>query len=670
MASTHFPRMCSTHATSQNYPYLIDYPSDIRSVLPETAQAAVEFDEFCALSGFAKSPQGVLLERVFYTPPGSAVKLFTGTYVEVVDARDNNLPVPVEKFIANWLVGGRAGIASPLAKVPILKHLVELFAKAEQASLPTWAPQRCAFSFPHEDGRIYYFLFNPDRDPVEGTSSMRFVTPEHPEAAGVAPCMFFPEVINDEIIMCVLESPLFPGCVDPRFPDVHVNMANNQNQPHWWDELPSFATPVLRKVMTDQFCGGQAERNDPEHPMLVIAVVCAMMGRWVRPVNTTDLWAKLMYLIGDGGTGKSLLFAAMRRWLPSHRIANLSARMEKQFGLDGFQHAWAVLGDELRGEIGIAPTALLSMTTGDTVKIAVKNGKAVDKAKWDAAIVAGGNEMVAEFVDVKGSWQRRLLIVTLNVTIDAERRDERLKADVAKEAGFILLKCAAAYRATIDWLMLTGTQFDNFIDRSWFTAQAADLLESKAKVDEFLDQGPLVFDMVQKETPQATRIYMPIEELGKTYRHWCSRRGYVVRGPWNGSVYGNPFNARNLVVPRDNNGVLNANKDWPAGSGLSRNTVYVLGVDLAEDASRDDVPDYLHDKLDLLPKHRSNVFSAVAAARLWRQRRRQKRERDAAAANDGAADATAAAAAVAVGNRAGQSAPAAVSAAKQPARRA
>lgn len=639
--------MCSSHATSQNFPYLIDYPSDVRTILPETAQAAVEFDEFCALSGYAKSPNGTLLERVFYTPPGSSVKLFTGTYSEVCDHHNNNLPVPVEKLIANWLVGGRAGIASPLAKVPILKHLVELFAKAEQASLPTWAPQRCVFSFPHEDGRIYYFVFDPSHDPVTGALRMRFVTTEHPDAASMSPCMFFPEVLNDEIIFCVLDSPLFPDCTDPRYPDVHVDAANRKNLPHWWDGVPSFATPVLHKVLTDQFCGGRAERNDPEHPMFVIAVVCAMMGRWIRPVNSTDFWTKLMYFIGDGGTGKSLLFAAMRRWLPTHRIANLSARMEKQFGLDGFQHAWAVLGDELRGEIGIAPTALLSMTTGDNVKISVKNGKAVDKNNWDAAIVAGGNEMVVEFVDVKGSWQRRLLIVPCNVTIEVERRDERLKADVANEAGFMLLKCATAYRATLDWLILTGTQFDNFIDRSWFTAQAADLLESKAKIDEFLDQGPLTFDLVQKETPHATRIYMPIEDLGKVYRHWCTRRGYLVRGPWNGSVYGNPFNARNLVVPRDNNGMLNANKDWPAGSGLARNTVYVFGVDLAEDASTDDVPEYLHDKLLLIPKNRPNVVSAVAAARVWRQRRRQKRERDAAATNDHAAAAAAAPAAMA-----------------------
>jgi hypothetical protein len=651
IAFVSFPRLCSRHATSQNYHSLLDYPSDIRHVLPDYAQAGIEFVEFCVVNGYAKSPQGTVLERVFYTPPGTNTRLFTGTYAEMENRRDNNLPVSVEKLIHDWAVGGRAGIASVYAKTAIIKHLSDLFTKAEHFALPTWAPQRCVFAFPHVNGCIYYFDFNPRRDPETGDLLMRFVPALHPTAAGMMPCMFFDEPIDDEIIDSVIGSAFFPDCVDPRYPDVRMDAANPSESPHWWQGVPTLATPVFDKVLGDQFAGGCAERGDPEHPMLVIAVVCALLGRWLRPLNTTDHWQKLVYFIGDGGTGKSLLFSAMRRWFPSHRIANLAARMEKQFGLDGFQNAWGVLGDELRGEIGIPTTALLSMTSGDSVKISVKGKQAIDKHKWDAAIVAAGNEMVVEFVDVKGSWQRRLVILPCNVTVAVENRDERLKVNVLKEAGFILLKCCAAYRALLDWLKLTNSQFDNFIDRTWFTAQAAELLESKAKIDEFLDSGPLVFDMVQKDAPQISRIYMPLDELGKVYRHWCQRRGYFVKGQWNGSVYGNPFNARNIVVPRNEHGLLSSQRQWPDRSGLQRNTVYVMGVDLAKDASRDDVPEYLHARLDIIPD-RANVQSAAEAANQWRRLRRQKREREVHNSVHNSARAAAEAAASGVGSAA------------------
>ena len=632
-----FPRLCSRHATSQNYPFLIDYPSDIRSVLPDIGQAAVEFADFCAAAGFAKSSQGMVLDRVYYTIPGTTIKLFTGTFTDRLDPRNNNLPLSVEKLINDWLVGGRAGIASPLSKLPILKHLKEVFVNAEQAALPTWAPQRCVFSFPHVDGHIYYFNFDPTFDQEKKTSYMRFSAPPHPDAANLSPCMFFPEVINDNIMASVLCSPLFPDCTDPRFPDVRIDMVDSIHAPHWFDGEESFATPVFNKILSDQFCGRNVERNDPEYPMFVVAVVAALMGRWLRPVNTSDFWTKLLFFLGEAGTGKSLLLMFMRQWLPAHRIANLSSNMEKGFGLDGFQNCWAVLGDELRGSIGIAVAALLGMTSGDTVKMAIKNKTAIDVPKWKAAIAGTGNEMVHEFVDVKGSWARRLLIVPCNVVVPVEQRDDRLKKDAPKEAGFVLLKCAAAYRAMLEWLAATNTQFDNFIDNSWFTEQAKNLLDSKAKLDEFLDSGPVVFDMIPKEM-EATRIYMPIDELGKLYRHWCQRRNYFVKGSWNAATYGNSFNVRNIVLPRDEFGLLNANKEWPQGSGLHRNTVFVLGVDLDADASKDDIPEYLHEKLGLFSVHRANVHCAADAARAWRKQRHTKRARDVAATvDDGAA---------------------------------
>lgn len=80
-------------------------------------------------------------------------------------------------------------------------------------------------------------------------------------------------------------------------------------------------TPLLDLILDAQFTSEVAE------------LLCAMLGRLLFPVGDLDNWQVMPYLVGVGGTGKSLLLTIVSKLMAPGSVGNLSSKREEVFGL-------------------------------------------------------------------------------------------------------------------------------------------------------------------------------------------------------------------------------------------------------------------------------------------------------------------------------------------------
>jgi hypothetical protein len=117
----------------------------------------------------------------------------------------------------------------------------------------------------------------------------------------------------------------------------HIHQAFD---PCWIDpEQPEPPTPALDRILHHQFT------------LEVAATLHIMMGRLLWPVGQLDCWQVLLWLVGVGGTGKSMILEVVDAMYADECVATLSANQEGTFGLQGMDQAQVLIGRDRSWEV-------------------------------------------------------------------------------------------------------------------------------------------------------------------------------------------------------------------------------------------------------------------------------------------------------------------------------
>ena len=198
------------------------------------------------------------------------------------------------------------------------------------------------------------------------------------------------------------------------------------------DYTGSAETPLLDTILDHQFTPEVAE------------VLCALLGRLLFRVGELDNWQVLLYLVGLGGTGKSVILEIVECFFEAGGVSNLANKREEIFGMANLKDKDIVMGRDMPHELSrvIPQTMMNSMTTGEGVEVAIK-GTTTINMRWTAPIVMSSNHM-PDYVNTGGALGRRLATVHFGNVVT--KVNQKLLADIrAREIPAILCRILRDY---------------------------------------------------------------------------------------------------------------------------------------------------------------------------------------------------------------------------------
>lgn len=157
-------------------------------------------------------------------------------------------------------------------------------------------------------------------------------------------------------------------------------------------------TPLLDQVLSAQF----------EHD--VAEVLCGMLGRLLFKVGQLDAWQVMPYLVGVGGTGKSLILTIVQHMFSPTAVGNLAAKREEIFGNANLVSKEIVIGRDMPAKLsGSLPQEIMqSMVSGESMEINRKNNTSLNVVAWTAAMLLASNHL-PDYINTGGNIARRIL---------------------------------------------------------------------------------------------------------------------------------------------------------------------------------------------------------------------------------------------------------------------
>lgn len=194
----------------------------------------------------------------------------------------------------------------------------------------------------------------------------------------------------------------------------------------------SSETPLLDKVLLFQFGKEVAD------------VLCALFGRTLFQVGQLDNWQVMPYLVGLGGTGKSVLLKILHSFFRPGAIGNLPANREEVFGMANFLHKELVIGRDMPAKLSnaLSQEQMQCMTSGEEMGIARKGTTAIDLT-WTIPVVMASNHM-PDYTNTGNNVGRRLVTFRFDKVVSSPQEDlvSRIQSD---ELPNIICRCLASY---------------------------------------------------------------------------------------------------------------------------------------------------------------------------------------------------------------------------------
>eukprot|EP00798_Chlamydomonas_sp_ICE-L_P015064 gene15064-biopygen24116 len=184
------------------------------------------------------------------------------------------------------------------------------------------------------------------------------------------------------------------------------------------DYTASTDTPIIDKILETNFDGE------------VASMFYAMVGRLFFEVGKHDDWQVMPYMIGVGGTGKSVLLNTITSCFAEDAVGNLSSKREEVFGSANIFDKEVVVGCDMPAEMSscIPQVSFQSMTSGDRLEIPRKKEKAVF-IKWTTPIIIASN-YTPDYKDTGDNIGRRIVSFRFDVAVPKAERDYGLKAKI------------------------------------------------------------------------------------------------------------------------------------------------------------------------------------------------------------------------------------------------
>lgn len=170
-------------------------------------------------------------------------------------------------------------------------------------------------------------------------------------------------------------------------------------------------TPLLDIILVPQF--------GPE----VAAVFCALFGRTFFTVGQLDSWQVMLFLVGVGGTGKSLLLKILEKLFQPTAVGSLAAKREDVFGMANLIDMELVMGRDMSAKMSAALSQdlLQSMTAGEGMEVPRKGLTALH-VQWSAPVVTAGNHMPA-YVNTGNNIGRRMASIRFECVLERPQQD-------------------------------------------------------------------------------------------------------------------------------------------------------------------------------------------------------------------------------------------------------
>jgi len=311
-----------------------------------------------------------------------------------------------------------------------------------------------------------------------------------------------------------------------------------------------------------------------------------------------DNWQRLLCIIGEGGTGKSIILKALKKFFAIENIATASNEMETKFGLQTLYgpHKYFWNMPEVRKNSKLAMCDFLSMVCGEDVLVRIKN-KDAKTHTWRSPGVILGNEIMK--YDNKGAaFQRRLLAVLFPYEIPVEERDPRLESEVMTQYHLMLVKSNRAYQALRKQMIIDDVPdimaFLKANNVMYYEESLSKILSEINPLINFLSAGPLCFEKNRSEENKSRergdvedkRVrYMPLKDFQKLFGDHCKALG-VTKPAWTEATYKKPFKEFGLTIGHNGQG-KKQKKLYPRDSKTRVQAVYIHGCD--EDTSNDPI---------------------------------------------------------------------------------
>jgi hypothetical protein len=188
------------------------------------------------------------------------------------------------------------------------------------------------------------------------------------------------------------------------------------------------------------------------YDMATASLIYCHIGRLMYEVGEHDGWQVVLFVVGKGGTGKSVICRVARHMYPKQLVANISNNGEVKFGLSGVADKWLWICPEVKKNFCLDQAEFQSMVSGEELVLNVKH-KTACTITWTAPGLLCGNE-VFDYEDSQESLFRRIVAAYFDRMVDKRLIRTKLFEEMIEgptaEFGRLLRKCNVAYRRTVE----------------------------------------------------------------------------------------------------------------------------------------------------------------------------------------------------------------------------
>ncbi len=159
----------------------------------------------------------------------------------------------------------------------------------------------------------------------------------------------------------------------------------------------------------------------------VTDLLCGLLGRLLFRVGQLDNFQVMPFLLGAGGTGKSLVLSVVEKLVGEGAAAPLPTTGEEVFGLANLYDADVVLERDVPQKLNkaLSEDNMRSMVTGEPMTISRKRLDAV-KHRWTAPLIMAGNS-APDYTNTGGNLTRRFVTFRFNNPVVSPRLRERAR---------------------------------------------------------------------------------------------------------------------------------------------------------------------------------------------------------------------------------------------------
>jgi hypothetical protein len=198
----------------------------------------------------------------------------------------------------------------------------------------------------------------------------------------------------------------------------------------WFDpnfDLDQIDCPSFNKILTDQ-----------KWPLDTIHCFEFFLGRLVEIL---DGYGMTPFIVGPGGTGKTVFIMNFAKIFPPEKVGNIMDDCEERFVDQHLRDKFLVIANDITKEIKVSTARFNSWVTLDTLAINIKHKEAICK-KWDKTMIWASNEFPG-FKTKAGSGDRRLAIFNFSIPIKHANTD--LEAQCKDDIPFYLIRTRLRY---------------------------------------------------------------------------------------------------------------------------------------------------------------------------------------------------------------------------------